>query len=277
MIDLPDAQAIKELNAFKEPSCLSIYISEVDFASGSNAEEIQLKNLLKEGEKRLAAGGVETNAIKKTTQPAWKLLEGNEFWPLPRTGAALFMHPGMFRYYHLPNHAIPTSISVGRGFNLKPLQKELKNVEPYYLLAISHNHVQLYEGNQYQLRPVYIKNFPTNLKRALNIDEYPNERQTHTIAPASLGKGSEAFHGQYNPKQVDKTMLLQFFRLIDGQLRKFLKNKDVPLILACVGYLVPIYKQANTYPHLSGQWVKGNPDGLGPDQLLQKILSLPNG
>ena len=41
----------------------------------------------------------------------------------------------------------------------------------------------------------------------------------------------------------------------------------MPLVLAGVQYLLPIYKEANTYPNLMDTVIKGNPDALRLDEL----------
>jgi len=41
----------------------------------------------------------------------------------------------------------------------------------------------------------------------------------------------------------------------------------VPLVMAGVEYLLPIYREANTYPHLVGEGIPGNPKGMSADQL----------
>ena len=41
----------------------------------------------------------------------------------------------------------------------------------------------------------------------------------------------------------------------------------MPLVLAGVEYLLPIYKEANTYPNMIDMVIKGNPDLLSTDEL----------
>ena len=89
-----------------------------------------------------------------------------------------------------------------------------------------------------------------------------------------MGKGSEAYHGQYNVSQTDKAMLLEFFRRIDKRLHTFLQTKQKPLILAGVGYLVPIYRQINTYQHLLPSSIGGNLERTKPDSIREHALSL---
>ena len=130
----------------------------------------------------------------------------------------------------------------------------------YYLLTLSHKHVQLYEGDRHRLQPVQLKNFSGDLVETLGIDEYPHSRETHTIAPAASGKGSEAFHQQYNVADTDKKMLVEFFRRIDHRLHAFLLYHEKPLLLAGVKYLLPMYRKVNTYTGLMDRAIIGNQD-----------------
>ena len=89
-----------------------------------------------------------------------------------------------------------------------------------------------------------------------------------------MGKGSEAVHGQYNVREIDKGLLIKYFRMLDKSLHKFLQKKDLPLILAGVGYLFPLYRQVNTFPHLFGEGIKGNMEHVSPDLLRKQAWSL---
>lgn len=258
MTNLPSKQELKELKAFKLPFCLSIYAPFINPNAATNPNRIELKNLLREAQTALLADGVDLKDVKKTLRPAKELLKNDEFWPIHHEGLALFMHPKLFRYYHVPGESIPYLLTVEKGFNLAPLEEILRNNKPYYVLALGHKNVQLYEGDRFGLRLLQLKDFPSNMKESLGIDEYPQMRETHTIAPAVTGKGSEGYHSQYNVSQTDKAMLLEFFRRIDKRLHTFFKNKQTPLVLAGVEYLVPIYRRVNTYKYLATGSIKGN-------------------
>lgn len=150
----------------------------------------------------------------------------------------------------------------------------MKTDQTYYLLALSHNHIRFYKGDKYGLEPLAIKNLPDGMKETLNIDEYPNWRETHSIAPASSGKGSEGYHGQYNVRQTDKDMLLEFFRRVDKSLHRYLLGKRDPLVLAGVNYLLPIYQRANTYPYLAARGVAGNTERMSLDELHERVWAV---
>src|SRR6185437_2110378 len=53
-----------------------------------------------------------------------------------------------------------------------------------------------------------------------------------------------------------------------------LRDQSAPLVLAGVEYLWPLYRAANTYPHLVEGGVAGNPQGSRPDELHAKAWKL---
>jgi hypothetical protein len=80
-----------------------------------------------------------------------------------------------------------------------------------------------------------------------------------------MGKGGRQpviFHGQGVGTDDEKTNILRYFQQIDRGLHEFFHDKTDPLVLAGVEFLLPIYHEANTYPHLLPEGVQGNPDKL---------------
>src|SRR5262249_22993669 len=69
---------------------------------------------------------------------------------------------------------------------------------------------------------------------------------------------------------TDKENLLLYFYQIDRGLQTFFHTQQAPLVFAGVNYLFPIYRQANTYPHLIEHPITGNPDELSTEELHQK-------
>ena len=67
---------------------------------------------------------------------------------------------------------------------------------------------------------------------------------------------------------------MRYFRQIDQGLQDFLREEPAPLVLAGVEYLLPIYKEANTYPHLLGEGITGNPEGVSPEELHRQAWAL---
>jgi hypothetical protein len=72
--------------------------------------------------------------------------------------------------------------------------------------------------------------------------------------------GHAFFHGAGGSEPDVKDEYLRYFQQVDAAVAPFLKRGDQPLVLACVDYLAPIYREANTYPRLVDGNVGGNPD-----------------
>ena len=64
-----------------------------------------------------------------------------------------------------------------------------------------------------------------------------------------------------------KDDILKFFQRIDRAVSRLLREEQMPLVLACVDYLLPIYKEANTYPGLMNEAITGSPQEHSVKQL----------
>ncbi len=274
MIDFPDPYELEALKLYDEPYCVTIYVPLHNPSGWTNPNRIELKNLLKAARVALEDTDIPKRDLKKTLRPIQNMLKDSEFWPRHRESLVIFAQAKFFRYYHLAEDQVRYMITVKRGFNLKPLLQTMHKNRPYFVLALDHKHVQLYEGDHYHLKPVHLKDFPSDMESALNYDENPKWYQTHTIAPTRPGKDSEAYHGQYNISQVDKEMLEEFFRIIDHRLHYYLSSQNKPLILAGVNYLLPIYRKVNTYSYLWGKSIKGNIKDTRPQVIQNKAWAL---
>jgi hypothetical protein len=258
MIQLPTQSEFEMLKTFIHPKSLTIYNPSISAGTSGNSDRIQLKNSLKEARQLLSLHHLDAGAIETLLRPAEKLLDGEEFRASRQHGLALFMHQDFFEYYHLPSKGYEASVTFGTGFELEPLEQIIRDNPPYYVLALSHNDVRLLQGDQYTIEQLDIQAFPSNMLQTLNIDEIPqNIIEMHNVGSAGNGRGTEAFHGQYDKTHVDKAMLTEFFRRIDAKLHAITKDK-IPLILGGVEYLLPLYRQVSTYPHLVLDEIRGN-------------------
>jgi hypothetical protein len=260
MVNFPTAQEMEELKTYHEPSCLSVYVPYVEPNTPENPSRIQVKNLLRDAEVALLSSGASGDAVRKTLLPIRKQMEQNELRPARKESLAFFSHPNFFRCYHIPNYEVPYSLTVGSGFNIEAIEQVMQMNKPYFVLALSHKSVRLYEGNRDTIDEIEMKNFPHDMLETLRIDEFPKSAETHSIASARTGKGSEAVHEQYNVRQVNKTMLKEFFRLINKHLHPYLQKYSYPLILAGVKYELAMYMDINTYPNVLTDTIVGNID-----------------
>lgn len=274
MRTLPTTQEIAELQVMNRPFSVSIYLPLIDGDTTPDSNRIAVKNMIKEADNVLQSADVSPKDINRTLRPLKQLLDDHIFWRNRQDSVALFMHTDYYQLIRIPELVTPASLSIGTGFNLKPLLQVMNDNREYYLLTLAHKNVRLYEGDRFNLTELHIKDFPKDMKEFLAIDEYPSSPETHSVAPASLGKGSEAQHEQYNVSQTDKLMLKEFFRRIDHHIHSLLTQTNKPLIIAGVAYLLPIYRQVNTYPGLVATSIRGNQGKTDMFTLRQTAWSL---
>ena len=92
--------------------------------------------------------------------------------------------------------------------------------------------------------------------------------------PDQVGKQQAVFHGT-GAKEIDKKkIILNYFHKLNRGINDFLKNQNAPLVLACVDYLLAIYKEANTYKKIYDMYISGNPDSLSNDELHKNAVKI---
>lgn len=272
MIQLPTKAQLKTLQVYKKPCLLSIYSPYIKPNSpDNNPNRTQLKNLLKESRQLLMAYGLNERDIEELLKPANKLLDGDEFRLNHKHGLALFIGRDFFQYYRLPSRNMKMSVALNDKFNLQPIIDISSNNPAYFVLIISHNGAKLLRGDRYVIEPVETHG---SMKEDLNIDEYPKGFQPHEVKPPIEGKGSNRFHGQYNESQVNKDMLLKFFAHIDSKMNKIIKKEKLPLIIAGVEYLLPLYRQTNTYTKLLENELQGNYENTPLDTIRKRASKI---
>jgi hypothetical protein len=206
-------------------------------------------------------------------KPARELGDDPLFWQYRDDGLALFINPSLFEYLSLPVNP-GELVTVGGPFHLKPLLSLLAGDSHFYVLAVSQDQVRLLLGTRYGVTDIELENVPEGIEEALNYDTVQKQLQWHTRAPGRGGLRMAVFHGHGVPPLDHKDNLATYFRQIDKGLRQILREEKVPLVVAGVEYLLPVYKAVNSYPHLLEEGIPGNPDGMRSEQLHEKALSL---
>jgi hypothetical protein len=232
-----------------------------------------LKNLVRQAREQLARNGLGDGAIAALLAPADHLVIDDEFWRQPEAGVALFLSEQAAHTFQF--HAPPEeTVVVARRFMLRPLLPILSDAERFYVLALSQNEARLLAGTRFALHAVPVKDMPASEAEALRFDELQKQTQYHTVA-SPAGQGSYAvFHGQADAIDDAKERVQRYFRQIDHALRRALPSNGFPLVIAAVDYLLPLYRQVNSYPHLLAQSIRGNPEELSSTDLLRAAWSI---
>lgn len=274
MIRLPTKTEVKDLQKFRSPYCLTIYAAYLPpHAPGDNPNRIELKNLLKTAKRYLANRGLDQTQIEELIKPVDRIFDEDEFRPNYRHGEVLFVAPDFIRFYNMPT-SVRSDITIDVKFDLKQVEKVMEHNLPYYLLLLNHKDVQFFRGDNYLLEEVELTEFPHELTSSLRIDENPQSDQYHQTGPVVLGHKADQYHGHYNIKEVDKERLTEFFRLVNKAVNQKIKKKNIPLILAGVDYLLPLYRRVNTYPHLEKEQISGNLERTPNYQIRKKAVKV---
>ncbi len=270
-MDALTRQDIKALMVHEQGPCVSLLLP--THRGGAQEDLIGWKNLLQEAENGLLAHGARAPEARELLRPASRLLEDRPFWKAPGDGLAFFLAPGLARFWRLPLRLGPQAV-VGRRFHVKPLLPLLQGDGRFYVLALSQKRVRLLEGTRDSTREVDPGRVPRNLAEALRFHDRDEPLLFHTHPGLGLGRSGAIFHGHGVGIDDAKDDLLNYFRQIDRGLHDLLNGERIPLLLASVEYLWPLYRQVNTYAHLLEGGIRGNPDQLSPQALHDRAWAL---
>jgi hypothetical protein len=269
---IPTKSELRYLLESRQGPCITMMFSTNRTSIEREAEELKLRNGLREVEQRLRQHDLRGAAIENLLEPVRAQVEQEAFWQHPGDGLVVFLAPGIFRSYQLP-FAVKDRIVVTDHFFLKPLLPLLVDDGRFYVLALSQNKVRLLEGTRFSIEEIALpKEVPHSLADALkyeDIDE--NDVRHHSSSSGAVmgkaGRRAAIFHGQGVGIDTHKDEILRYFQQINRGLHELLREESAPLVLAGVGNLLSIYREANTYPHLVSQGIAGNPDRSKPDTL----------
>lgn len=269
-MDLITRDDLREWLDYRGQSCVSIYMPLHRAGPETQQDPIRLKNLLRDAEDRLLASGIRTPDVRALLAPATQLTLGSRFWTHGQTGLAVLIGPDFFRALRLPL-TFDELVVVNDRLHLKPLLPLFNMDARFYILALSMNGNRLLEGSRYEVHEQAVEDIPKSLADTLRFDEF-EEQMRFNISQASVGERGEGavmgvIHGQGEMHATKKTNILRYFQQIDAGLKDFLGEQHVPLVLAGVEYLLPIFREASDYPYLMEEAIHGNPEDMRPDEL----------
>ncbi len=263
-----------ELQALIEESgapCVSLYLPTHRAGAETQQDPIRFKNLLKQAEERLVKSGLRRAEAEAILAPAKLLLKDRGFWQHQSDGLAVFASAGTFRSYRLPREFSELAVVTDR-FHIKPLLTLFSGDGRFYVLALSQKQVRLLRGSRFSIDEVNLESLPKSLADALGFEERQKQLQFHIAA-----RGAAIFHGHGGggvDEAVHKKDLLRYFKQVDKGLQDLVCQEQVPLVLAGVDYLLPIYREANSCAELVKEGVVGNPDGLSAAELHRKAWAV---
>lgn len=275
-LGLMSEKQLGELYNTHDENCISLFIH--TFRAGEDVDRrgapLRLKNLLKQVENELHDKKLNKNEIDELLEPARQLVDEVHFWRNQSDGLAIFLHQGNMKYYTIPVH-FGEYAYIADHFYILPVIPLFNDDGKFFILALSLQHVRLYECSRHAVAEIETKDFvPGKLEDAVGYDYEDKSLQYRS------GQGGEAgaiFHGQGAGKDDKKQETQKFLRAVDDGIMKIMHKEQAPLILACTDRYYPAFKEVTDYKNLYPENISGNPEKEDPILLHEKAWMLVEG
>ena len=255
--DVPTHAQLERLLGLRDPASVSIYLA-TEPSSRGEGERIELKNLAAEAVEQLARAGAGRDDVASIDEQLADIVDDDDFWRFQARSLAVFVTPASATTFRLPNR-LTSMVEVSDRFHLKPLLRTIAFPQAAFVLALSQGGVRLLEiAPDLDPTRVDVADLPADVADAARKSSISDR------APVRRLQGSE---GQ-------KVRMRQYARQIDNALRPLLSGLDWPLILAATEPLDSIYRSVNSYPHLAGTGISGNPDSISDAALAERARSV---
>jgi hypothetical protein len=237
--------------------CISIYMPthRTGLEVNEQPDIILFKELLQQV--AVAAKGDEKDAvIQRILEPAYALLRDDEFWRSTPPGLAFFMADGFFKFVNLPAPPAQRWL-VNTSFLINPLLPYVTSQDYFYLLVLSKKQSKLFRADNFQMNYIEIKELPNGIDDVVHLEEKDDQKLFRT--GSSGAGGGASYHGMGDGKPDEKENITLYFGEVDDTLwEKVLHKENVPLVLAGVDYLIPLYKKVTRYNHVWDKALTGS-------------------
>ncbi|TSD65008.1 hypothetical protein FFF34_014035 [Inquilinus sp. KBS0705] len=269
-MELLPKEEFTELINYKGSNCISVYIPthRAGVEVNQKQDAILLKNALQDAIVQLQKQGLPSQEIDSIMQPGFDLYKNEVFWNNQLDGLALFLAKGFSKVIQLP-FAVNEELFVNSSFHVSPLLPAITNNEDFYLLVLSKKDAQFFQGNAFGLQRLEVEGLPNGMDDVIHFEEKEGE---HLLRQGGKGgTGSANFHGHSNGQPDEKTNLKVYFQEVDRTLfAEVLHDKNAPLVLAGVEYLIPIYRSVSSYNNIAENAITGNQERESTLELFTK-------
>ncbi len=269
-----DITKLEELVSIRQDNSISIYIP--THVKGKEVKDgmdsLALKNELQFVRNLLKENGWKEGEADKYLEPIYDLVDDSGFWHNQKQGLAIFLSGDFFEYYRLPISFENFSL-LSNGFYLKPLIPMVKDLENFYILALSLAKVRLFEVNRYFVHEIPLSDdLEEGVNKILNYYQFEESVQQRSRHGGTSSGDNVQYYGQGEAKTDNTPYIEEYFRHINDELSKFFSSKEQLMVIASVDYLQPIYRSVNTQNLYLEEGISGNPDELKGEELLRKAL-----
>jgi hypothetical protein len=256
---------VQELLQISGGPCVSLYMPTIRAGAQTQQNAIRYKNLVRSLQERLEGMELPHGAADELLDPLRGLIDDHGFWQTQSDGLAVFRSPDLFRAYRMPLELEELAVVESR-LHLKPLFSLLSGDGRFYILSLSHKSIRLIEASHYSAEERELPGVPQSVTESLgeNVTRQYSQFQASTSSKTVARMPLFAGHG--TGEEDLKAEVRQFFNLVDKALLKII-DRNVPVVLAGVEYLLPRFKETTGHPWVLDEALTGNAEGLSPEEL----------
>lgn len=257
-------RTIRELINQKGNNLVTITLPTHEKGEESKQDPIRFKNLLSEAEKKLEERAKKNGYAESFLKPAKELLDTPMFWSHQKKGLAVYMTEDSFETYKLP-YSVEGQVFVNDHFLITPLLPMTSMDGTFTILAASRKNVRLLRCSRNSVHDITPDSIDTSVADYLEVDPQ-KQLQFHSGAV-----GQKAMYFGHNANEEDKMVVVEaFYREIEKEITRVVKNTNDPLILVGLVENSSLYEKLNSYNRLVDEKVNYNPDDLSDKELRDK-------
>ncbi|WFA09472.1 hypothetical protein [Tissierella sp. Yu-01] len=270
-MDILTVQDLQELINKDSKLFISIYLPTYSSGVDIRQNHIKFKQLLREAEAELYNMGMTKKDIEGFLEPAKILITETKFWQEQGDGLAFFIHSDGIKHYRLPI-GFQETVKIDQKIYIKPLLPLFTGNGQFNILALSKNQVRLFRCTRQNVQEIELQDAPDSMHDMQVDDDLDSPRRDLALRSSrNVGKNQLTYNNvtqaQSNEDDYERNELTRFFRAIDESLVDMHEGDIVPLILAGVEYLIPIYREKSKYPYIVEDFIRGNPELLNGEEL----------
>ncbi len=257
-MEIFNRNAFINLSKSKASPYISIYSpTSRQSSEGYKKDQIHFKNQLQEVAIKLDKDHhLENKEIKSLLAPAHELLDNQKFWQNNSDMLACFISSEGMEILKVPIDIKDGQNFIGEKPLLLPMVPELSDDGHYYILLLNLDQILLYEATRNSIQEILLD--PEEVALSFTAEEEEDENQKQLHGQGGSGNAGVMYHGHDGGSdEKKKVTILNYFHRMTNMLEPKLYNNPLPLILAGVDYLIPIFKEASKYNHLLDGHVSG--------------------
>jgi hypothetical protein len=258
------ANWFQELLADHQPPCVSIYMPTNRAHPPADEDPIKFRDHIDEAQTSLLKN-FDRRQVEPVIGKLRAYVSNPDFWTgAPRDGLAFFASADYVQAVDLQQN-VGDLVVVGDSFHVKPLIRVLQSGDRYQVLCLSEKNVTMYEGSRYGLRPLELRNVPTNVYQVSGMRLGKAVDSATDLAEAekqaSAGPGAELAPAGYD----------HFMRAVDKAVwENYSRPSKLPLILCAVEEWHPQFQNISKNPYLVKEGIKLSPVHLPMERLREE-------